>query len=129
MHDLGSIGGTFSTARAINNSGHVGGTTDSADFSPRLGHQVVVHDDQLWLIGGDDGSRKNDVWSSSDGIAWTQRAASAAFSGRERHRIVAHDNRLWLIGGYDGSDYGNDIWRSTDGIDWRLGQHARFNFR
>ena len=45
------------------------------------GHQVVVFNNQLCLIGGRDSNfnRKNDVWSSSDGIVWTRRTASAAF--------------------------------------------------
>ena len=99
--------------------------TSSAAFSARKGHQVVSFNDgngeKLWLIGGDDGERKNDVWSSNDGISWTQQTASAAFSNRTAHQVVnfnnSNGNKLWLIGGDDGS-FKNDVWSSGDGINW-----------
>ena len=80
--------------------------TAAAAFSPRYEHQVVVFNDQLWLIGGSDSSYnlKNDVWSSTDGFRWTQHTANAAFSPRSNHEVVVFNNRLWLIGGAAGRD-------------------------
>ena len=39
-------------------------------FSPRVEHQVAEFDNKLWVIGGVDGNRLNDVWSSADGETW-----------------------------------------------------------
>jgi len=67
------------------------------------------------VMGGYDGSRKNDVWWSTDGITWTQATASAGWSGRHGHTSVVYDGKMWVMGGTDGS-YKRDVWRSTDGI-------------
>ncbi len=87
------------------------------EFSKRYSHQALSHDGKLWVIGGDEGSYKNDVWYSSDGISWTEATASANFSARISHQALSHDGKLWVIGGYDGSRK-NDIWYSSDGITW-----------
>jgi hypothetical protein len=46
--------------------------TTSAGWSARYGHQSLVYDEKLWIMGGlstdANGGPKNDVWSSSDGI-------------------------------------------------------------
>ncbi|PTY35799.1 hypothetical protein BGP77_00255 [Saccharospirillum sp. MSK14-1] len=101
--------------------------TLKAGFSGRGGYQVVAYDDgqgeQLWVIGGYDGDRRNDVWSSSDGLNWTLKTVSADFSPRQNHQVVVFDDgsgdRLWVIGGHTSSDYANDVWSSRDGIDWQ----------
>ncbi|MFP6789949.1 MAG: OmpA family protein [Thalassolituus sp.] len=117
--------------------------TVSAAFSARDRHQVVVFSDpdsgkkKLWLIGGYDLDRsfKNDVWSSADGVNWTEETASAVFSRRGVHQVVVFpdpvtgQDKLWLIGGYEGSgNYRNDVWSSTDGKDWRLAFYASVTF-
>ncbi len=92
----------------------------SADFSLREYHQVVEMNGDLYLIGGDDGSRKNDVWKSTDtGKTWTQvKTEGTIFTPRRKHQVVAKGNTLYVIGGYDGS-HKNDVWRSTDqGVTW-----------
>ncbi|MDP3396888.1 MAG: PKD domain-containing protein [Methanoregula sp.] len=83
---------------------------------------VVMSDGSIVLMGGSDGSNKNDVWNSSDnGATWTQVTAGAGWSGRYGHSSVAMpDGSIVLMGGYDGS-YKNDTWRSTDnGATWTL---------
>ena len=78
--------------------------TASAEFSARDGHQAVVFNGKLWVIGGleDNGKKLNDVWSSSDGITWAQETASAEFSARGDHQSVVFNEKLWVIGGFDG---------------------------
>ena len=103
---------------------------NSDKFSPRRDHQVVAHNNWLWVIGGRVGSSvKNDVWRSEDGADWTKVTNSADFSPRGAHRVVAHNNRLWMIGGWDGAARKNDVWRSEDGENWRLGFHHVFEFQ
>jgi len=87
-------------------------------FSKRNRHQTVTFNDKLWLIGGNDGSFKNDVWLSDDGITWAEQTANAAFTARADHQIVTFNNKLWLIGGEDIGGVTNDIWFSIDGINW-----------
>ena len=108
-------------------------TNNNSDhFSTRHRHQVVAHNNRLWLIAGDDpgSGSKNDVWWSEDGADWTPATASASFSAREGHQVVVHNNRLWVIGGggFD-SARTNDVWWSEDGVNWRLGFHYVFQFR
>ncbi len=86
-------------------------------FSTREGLQVAEFGNKLWLIGGFDGSYKNDVWSSSNGTTWTLATASTAFSARSDHQLLSFNNKLWLIGGSDGS-IKNDVWSSSDGTTW-----------
>ncbi|MDH5388608.1 MAG: hypothetical protein OEY06_09170 [Gammaproteobacteria bacterium] len=111
--------------------------TSSAEFSAREDHQVVIFNDgsgdKLWLVGGNDGSKTNDVWSSSDGINWTQKTASAAFSARKDYQVVNFNDgsgdKLWLIGGFDDA-FKNDVWSSSDGINWiQLTSSAEFSAR
>ncbi len=53
-------------------------------YSARLGHAVAVFGDAMWLVGGtddtdyDSGTVLDDVWSTVDGINWTQHAGAAA---------------------------------------------------
>ena len=98
--------------------------TAHAGWSPRgliIGN--VVFAGKMWVIGGgtyDERTYTNDVWNSSDGVHWTQVAASAPWSGRQYHNIVVFDNKIWVIAGATGLDEGGstDVWYSTDGHTW-----------
>ena len=92
-------------------------TTANAGWSARSSHTSVVFDDKLWVIGGYDGSREDDVWYSADGVTWTQATASAGWSARYGHTSVVFDDKLWVIGGDDGSSQ-DDVWYSEDGVNW-----------
>ena len=41
--------------------------TSSAEFGNRQGHDAIVYDGRLWVVGGEG---KADAWSSADGISW-----------------------------------------------------------
>ena len=92
-------------------------TTANAGWSARSSHTSVVFDDKLWVIGGYDGSREDDVWYSEDGVTWTQAIATAGWSARYNHTSVVFDDKLWVLGGYDGSQE-DDVWYSEDGVTW-----------
>lgn len=98
--------------------------TKDAPFPTRLGHQVVVFKDRLWVIGGtpysSEGFKKyyKDIWSSSDGKTWKQEVVNTPFSARIRHQVVVFKGKLWLIAGI-GSKLKHDIWSSDDGITWK----------
>jgi len=94
----------------------------SSSFTPRTNHSTVIFQNKIWVIGGGGLSNTfyNDVWSSPDGINWTQETGNATFAGRFGHSSVVFDNRLWVIGGRDGSSYFSDVWSSTDGVNWTI---------
>jgi len=110
--------------------------TPDAGFAVRGRHQLLAYNDRLWVIAGNGSGPyvtdvwRNDVWSSADGIHWTQATASAQFSGRILPGAVVFNGRMWVIGGAVNSSGGNDVWSSTDGVTWtRVTAAAAFNYR
>ena len=92
-------------------------------WSPRQSHQTLIYDNKLWVMGGDDGSRRNDIWSSSDGgTNWTKIITQGDIwqtlsGGRDG---FVYDSKIWSIGeGRDGSFRLNDVWTSTNGVNWK----------
>lgn len=113
--------------------------TGSAEFSVRNRHTSVVFDDKMWVIGGNHSIEKNrwdgknnEVWSSSDGMTWTEATDAAPFSARIGHVSVVFDNKLWVIGGDDEvitdewwqTNLKNDVWYSSDGMSWTEATNA-----
>lgn len=106
----------------------------SADWENRYDHASVVFKGKMWVVGGynpgeyQDDTYYEDVWSSSDGIHWTEENASAPFKGRRGHALVVFNDgsqdAMFLIGGYSVNEnngyreYRNDVWKSADGINW-----------
>jgi hypothetical protein len=96
-----------------------------------IGGSAVLHG-RMWLLGGgtyDTPSAPqrrfyNDVWSSADGISWTQPVASAPWEPRQYHDVAVFDGRLWVMEGYapsptsDAQGNRNDVWHSADGVEW-----------
>jgi hypothetical protein len=91
---------------------------------------AVVFKDRLWMMGGWHGGRlphasaSNAVWSSTNGVDWTQATAAAGWSPRMAAGAVVFKDRMWLLGGIqkyyfgDDSDLKNDVWSSADGVTW-----------
>ncbi len=91
--------------------------TASAAWTARTIHTSVVFDNKIWVMGGWDGSSRNDVWSSSNGSTWTQVDASADWTERSNHTSVVFDNKIWVMGGND-VNCRNDVWSSSNGSSW-----------
>lgn len=106
-------------------------------WAPRALHHTLVHDDQLWVIGGQtmpgfaSSSEKfyRDVWSSRDGVKWQQvKPAEPYWSARGMIGGSAVMNgRMWILGGgtYDTPttpqrNFFNDVWSSADGVHWTM---------
>ena len=91
--------------------------TMTAAWSARQAHQVVVHNDRMYLLGGNAGSLKNDVWSSTDGRIWSFEG-DANWPGRHVHQAVSHQGRLYVLGGRVSghSSYSSDVWS------WAVGE-------
>ncbi len=99
-----------------------------AGWSPRLGAGVVVFHDKMWILGGneqyyngDAHTLKNDVWSSPDGIQWTQVTAAAPWAPRAYLQAIAFNDKIYVLGGGNYSPFyaaHNDVWSSSDGKHW-----------
>lgn len=95
--------------------------TANAGWGDRSYFGLAVFNNKLWLTGGVTGSdccgltNKNDVWSSADGVTWTQEVAAAPWSARHSHTSLVFNNKLWIIGGTVGGD---EVWSSPNGVTW-----------
>lgn len=117
--------------------------TAAAPWAGRAGLSAAVMGDEIVVLGGsqnDDSSiigpngpqRKyfNDVWTSTDGIAWKQATDAADWQERAGAAVAVKDDALYVLGGEVGftcsplpdcvPPYFNDVWRSTDGAAWEL---------
>ena len=109
--------------------------TDKVPWAPRALHCTLVHNDQLWVIGGQtmpgfaasEEKFYRDVWSSRDGVQWTALAPEEpCWSSRGMIGGSAVMNgRIWILGGgtYDTPttthrNFYNDVWSSADGVHW-----------
>ena len=111
--------------------------TDAAPWAPRAGAQVVVKDDHMYLLGGEDGFTcqsgdrcppyYNDVWRTMDGENWELVTSSAAWKARPGHQVQVVQNQFVLFGGFGLSpnlldpfrpSNPMDVWTSPDGAYW-----------
>ena len=94
---------------------------ENVGWTRRQLHQAVAHNGRLYVMGGADGNKRNDVWSSGDGANW-QPEADAAWPGREIHQAVSYKGRIYVLGGYARENNANvrknDVWSSADGVTW-----------
>lgn len=117
----------------LNNSPTIAVKSDQG-YSSRDSSAKIWFKNKFWIIGGiNDEGLLNDIWSSSDGIAWKLEVSEGPFLPRLKHQLISYkdssDNKekLWLIGGHIESEgYSapyflesvNDVWSSENGINW-----------
>lgn len=101
--------------------------TMAAPFAPRDGAGALTLDGTMYLLGGwNPGDKVNfpaicnsEVWSSTDGLAWSEIHPQAPWEGRHTAGWIVHAGRLWVVGGdCNQKHYQNDVWNSPDGINW-----------
>lgn len=108
-------------------------------WGPRALHYTVVHNDKLWVIGGQtmpafspsEEIFYRDVWNTEDGVNWTKVEPQEPYWS-PRGMIggsAVFQNRIWILGGgtYDTPQtrqrrFYNDVWSSADGTHWN--QHT-----
>ena len=95
------------------------------DTFNRYRYKVVSYNQKLWIFSGIRGVElSSSVWSSSDGVSWSQVVEEAPFEARQFHAVKVFDagdgKKMWLVGGSNGSELLNDIWSSPNGVDWTL---------
>ena len=101
-----------------------------APFDSRGYHRMVVHDQAIYLMGGNGWSQSlqqhvdfNDVWRTTEGEKWEQVVTSAAWKGRSAFALAKADQTWVLAGGVPTAPWGqtyNEIWFSNNLIDWKL---------
>lgn len=99
-----------------------------APWEPRHTAGYAVHDDAMWIVGGDcnQGHYQNDIWRSEDGQAWDQVSADVPWAPRALHYTVAFDGWIWVIGGQTMPEFAPgaeerfhaDVWRTRNGTEW-----------
>jgi len=99
--------------------------TSSAAWGIRVVHTSVVHNNEMWVMGGYYYSATNaiflnDVWHSADGVNWYCATDSAPWEPRPSHESVVFQGKMWVLGGLLNFYWwsANDVWSSTDGINW-----------
>ena len=106
----------------------------TAAWPARKGTSVVVFEGALWLFGGSTSVDEhgapdkflNDIWTSSNGVDWTEVANAAPWPAQEYPGIVVFNNALYLVG----LNTQAEVWRSEDGENWsQLTQQAEWGSR
>ena len=103
-----------------------------AGWQPRDSSGEVVHNGQLWILGGWFDSYSpppRDVWSSSDGRKWNLVTTEAPWKYSDLPMTANFSDRMWIMGGWtngrlEGHGATNEVWSSTDGSQWRLDSPA-----
>ena len=99
------------------------------DWEGRHTAGYVVHDDKMWIVGGDplQNHYQDDVWNSSDGLSWRRvtKGNSAPWGPRVLHYTVSFKGHIWVLGGQTmpqyakaGERFYRDVWKSSDGVNW-----------
>ncbi len=81
--------------------------TDSAAWHPRQYHEVAAWDGRLWVLEGWNGSNRNDVFYSDDGVHW-QQLPGTPWAPRHAASVYVHDDALWVVAG---NNMTSDVWR------------------
>jgi len=109
-------------------SGRVYSSTDGIEWREpeKVGFWVssdfpsVVYDEKIWVLGGvfggEAGIIQNSIWTSPDGMTWTEEMPEPNWSERYGHTAVVYKDRIWVLGGRGLNDvwYSNVISRESD---------------
>jgi hypothetical protein len=92
--------------------------TAAAGWTARTQHSSLNYNGRIWVIGGlastsPSGGRLKDVWSSLDGVTWTQVTAAAEFSARYGQTSLDFLSKMWILAGHEWtSGLKRDVWFS-----------------
>ncbi len=112
--------------------------TADASWEPRAGAVVVVKDDYMYLLGGEDGFTCeplpdcelpyfNDVWRSKDGADWELVTESAGWSPRPGHQCGVIYDQIVCFGGFGQPTNPMDVWVSKNGKKWEQVSDSPWN--
>ncbi len=93
----------------------------AAPWFSRAYFKAFTFDNKLWITGGTsivvNGNYLGDVWSSPDGITWTQATNNGPSLNRAAFDTFVFNNKMWLAGGLMSGAL-NDVWSSLNGVSW-----------
>lgn len=99
--------------------------TAEAAFPGRQYHSVEVFDDKLWVMGGYNPryGNMNDVWSSPDGVAWTENK-NTPWDFSHADGVAAGGGFLYHTPGNGslGPPYRKDVWQLSTRPGWAVSQ-------
>ena len=114
---------TFSNEIWSSSDGTTWSNPGNAAWPGRDSATFITFQNKLWLLGGSShrdlsslvsDQFLNDVWSSDDGLNWTQVTAAAPWPARGYPRVIVRGDAMYMLGG----DSHADVWKSTNGKDW-----------
>jgi hypothetical protein len=77
---------------------------------------ALVYHDKIWVMGGNRPlgvESAQDVWSSSDGLAWTRLSPPSEIFPISA--AIVHQDKMWI---FHAGTAGTEVWSSTDGQAW-----------
>ncbi|MCA8935090.1 MAG: putative Ig domain-containing protein [Planctomycetes bacterium] len=84
---------------------------------PKQSFTLTAYDNRMWAIGGFAPVSwtflqfpTTEVWSSTDGVNWTQWTGNIPWSERGRHEALVFKGKLWLLGGIGEEASHDDVW-------------------
>lgn len=91
-----------------------------AGFTDRQSCAMCVHDDAIYLAGGDyfTPAYYRDVYKTTDGSTWTQVASAAEFGYRTAAAMVSFGGKLVIIGGKNSGGNLTSVYSSPTGATW-----------
>lgn len=93
----------------------------SSQWPGRYYFGSTVANGKVWIAGGlgNNMAWLGDVWSTSDGVSWTQATSTAPWGTRFGMGMVTDaGGTMYIIGGNPGPLATADVWSSTDGANW-----------
>ena len=114
------VGGNSDNAIFQSADGVTWSQTAVANFPARSSAAGCALGGKFWIAGGrENGVAASDVWSSPDGVIWTQAPVAAPWRPRSNFTCISFGGKLWVMGGLDANLTPlGDIWNSTDGAAW-----------
>lgn len=71
--------------------------TNKAPWPERWQHAACVHDGKIYVLGGWGDRYLNDVWSSPDGINWTQECVEAPWKARMFLSVINFNGAIYVM--------------------------------